>query len=122
MRIAIDIQTDKNEIDMDTLRSTTATSIGKTDSKQMIKVDLLKTDEGLRSLKQEHLSSIKQQLKSGNDIAYLFPQQKIDTQDNTTIMMELDIITSNETEPSEIEITEKTGSDIAIIETGENIP
>lgn len=98
--LRMNIETQKQTIDMETLRNSTTTSIGKQDITNLISLQLWKTAEKIRTVNTEQLPQIIQQLLTGNTVIYFLPQENINIQSGT-IFMELEVGETTPTKQSQ---------------------
>lgn len=98
--LRMNIETQKQTIDMETLRNSTTTSIGKQDITNLISLQLWKTAEKIRTVNIEQLPQIIQQLLTGNTVIYFLPQENINIQSGT-IFMELEVGETTPTKQSQ---------------------
>ena len=82
--VRMDIETQKHVIDMETLRSSTATNIGQQDN--ILSLQLRETTDNTRTIDKEQLPQIREQLATGNTIIYFLPQEHINTASGTIFM------------------------------------
>ncbi len=101
--VRMDIETQKHVIDMETLRSSTATNIGQQDN--ILSLQLRETTDNTRTIDKEQLPQIREQLATGNTIIYFLPQEHINTTSGTIFM--------------EIETTRALSTWVSQNETGE---
>lgn len=98
--VRMNIETQEQSIDMETLRNNITTSIGQPSITNTLFLQFWNTAKNTRTVNTEYLPQIIQQLVTGNTVIYLLPQENINIQSGT-IFMELEVVETTSAKQSQ---------------------